>query len=189
MLGPLIAFGLGVAAALLSGGSLDRFAEARFRRAPLFWLSLVAPLVVAFGPGRSRTVPFAVAIVVISNLLLVAFALSNRHVPGLTLVALGVFLNALVITLNGGMPVSAAAGREAASTQFVGSIKHEPLTDETLLPLLADRIPVGPAGQVWSLGDLLLVAGVGLMGFGLPRRRDRSNFLERGRKNTSSAPA
>ena len=187
MLGPLIAFASGVVASLLSGGRLDRLGEARFRRLPLFWLSLVAPLVIAFGPGRERVLAAAVGLVVVSNLLLVAFALSNRHVPGLALVALGVFLNALVIALNGGMPVS-AAGREQASAVSVGSIKHEPLGDETLLPWLADRVPVGVTNQVWSLGDLLLVAGVGMMGFGLPRR-DTSTVLERGRKKTSSAPA
>jgi len=187
MLGPLIAFASGVVASLLSGGRLDRLGETRFRRVPLFWLSLVAPLAIAFGPGRDRVLAAAVGLVVVSNLLLVAFALSNRHVPGLTLVALGVFLNALVITLNGGMPVS-AAGQEDASPVVVGSIKHEPLSDETLLPWLADRVPVGLTNQVWSLGDLLLVAGVGVMGFGLPRR-DTSTPLERRRKKTSSAPA
>jgi hypothetical protein len=85
------------------------------------------------------------------------------------------------------MPVS-AAGREQASAVSVGSIKHEPLGDETLLPWLADRVPVGLTNQVWSLGDLLLVAGVGVMGFGLPRR-DTSTGLVRRRKKTSSAPA
>ncbi|MCX8007369.1 MAG: DUF5317 domain-containing protein, partial [Coriobacteriia bacterium] len=41
---------------------------------------------------------------------------------------------------------------------------HRPLTDDTVAPWLADVIPVpGPKGlrAVVSIGDLLLVAGVG----------------------------
>ena len=86
--------------------------------------------------------------------------------------AVGIFLNALVIALNGAMPVSTTAAEEVAPTQAVGSIKHEPLTDDTVLPLLADRIAVSAFGQVWSVGDLLLLAGVAVDGFrSSPRRR------------------
>jgi hypothetical protein len=169
MLGPLIAVGVGIAASLATGGSLERLGGVKFRYLPLFWLSLVVSLVTGFGPdGIGHYGP---ALVVLSNVLLIVFAVTNRGVPGLVLVAVGVFLNALVITLNGAMPVSTDAARQVASTQTVASVKHEALSNETVFPLLADRIPMGPTQQVWSVGDFLMVAGFFVMGFGMPRRR------------------
>ena len=94
----------------------------------------------AFGP--EELLAYGVALVLVSNLLMIWFALSNRHIPGLALVGVGIFLNALVIAVNGAMPVSPDAARVAASTQEVGSIKHEPLNGDTRLAILADRVPV-----------------------------------------------
>jgi hypothetical protein len=125
-------------------------------------------------------------VIVVSNLLLVAFAVANRDKAGLSLVAFGVFLNALVITLNGGMPVSEGAASKVSEARSVISIKHEPLTHETLLPWLADRVPVGLTDQVWSLGDLLMVAGIGVMGFALPRTKRAISLRS---KSASSAAA
>jgi hypothetical protein len=118
---------------------------------------------------------------------MIGFALSNRHIPGLALVGVGIFLNALVIAVNGAMPVSPDAARAAASTQEVGSIKHEPLTDDTRLAILADRVPIELSGQVWSLGDLILVAGIGWMAFALPRRRDVVSLAPPQRSSSGAA--
>jgi Family of unknown function (DUF5317) len=171
LLGPLIAFAAGLTLSLVCGGSLEQLGEARFRRLPLFWLGVSVSLVLAFGPGELLT--YGVALVLVSNLLMIGFAVSNHHVPGLVVVGVGIFLNAVVIGLNGAMPVSPEAARTAAaSTQEVGSIKHEPMTVDTRFPVLADRVPVEVTGQVWSLGDFILVLGIGWMGFSLPRRRN-----------------
>ena len=186
MLGPLIAFAAGLTLSLATGGALQRLGEARFLRLPLFWAGVAVSLLLAFGPEALLT--YGVALVLTSNLLMAGFALSNRHIPGLALVGVGIFLNALVIAVNGAMPVSQDAARVAASTQEVGSIKHEPLTGDTRLPILADRVPVELTGQVWSLGDLILVAGIGWMAFALPRRRDVAP-LTRPQRSSSGAAA
>ncbi|MGH2753184.1 MAG: DUF5317 family protein [Actinomycetota bacterium] len=183
MLGPLIAFALGLGVSLAVGGSLRRLAGTRFRALPLLLASLVVPAGVVSTGQELR--PYAVALVVASNIILVVFAVANRRIPGLALVAAGVLLNALVITVNGAMPVQASSAGDVASTQTVGSIKHEPLTNETLLPWLADRIPVDLTDQVWSVGDLLLVSGVAVMGFGLTRRPSRPAM--RGRSSRAAA--
>ena len=187
MLGPLIAFALGVLASLALGGSLRSFGEVRFRLLPLFALSLVVPAVAAFGPLGEEFRSYGVTLIVASNILLIAFAVANRRIPGLALVAAGVFLNALVITVNGAMPVESSAANDVASTQAVGSIKHEPLTSATRLPWLADRLPVDLTNQVLSVGDLLLVIGVGAMGFGIPRGSPRAEIPRR--RSSSGAAA
>ena len=185
MLGPLIAFAAGLTLSLLTGGSLERLGEARFRRLPLFWLGVSVSLVLAFGPGELLT--YGVVLVLVSNLMMIGFAFSNRHIPGLVLVGAGILLNAMVIALNGAMPVSPEAARAATSTQDVGSIKHEPLTVDTRLPLLADRVPLEVTGQVWSLGDFILVAGIGWMAFHLPRARSEAPIAPRQRSSSGAA--
>ena len=185
MLGPLIAFAAGLTLSLATGGALQRLGETRFLRLPLFWAGVAVSLIVGFGP--EKLFAYGVALVLISNLLMVGFAFSNRHVPGLALVGAGIFLNALVIAVNGAMPVAPDAARVAASTQQVGGIKHEPLTDDTRLAVLADRVPIEPAGQVWSLGDFILIAGIAWMAFSLPRRR--GGALTQPQRSSSGAPA
>jgi hypothetical protein len=108
--------------------------------------------------------------VLVAGAVLVAlFLLGNIRVVGIPLVALGLFLNALVVVANLAMPVSVAAaqraGIKATELHLADDPVHERLTDSTRLPGLADIIPfplpVRP--QVVSPGDLVVAAGVGLL--------------------------
>jgi hypothetical protein len=181
MLGPLIAFVLGIGASLATGGRLERLGEVPFRRLVLFWPAVGATAALTLGTGW--VADHGVELVLICNAFFIAFAVANRHLPGFLLVAVGISLNALVIAANGAMPVSVGAAEQVASTQVVGGVKHEPMTDDTHLALLADRVPVGPSSQVWSIGDFILVAGIGWMSFALPRRRERVFTADPGRSS------
>ncbi|MDP1808400.1 MAG: DUF5317 family protein [Actinomycetota bacterium] len=92
-------------------------------------------------------------------MLLIAFS-RNEPTPAVGLMAMGVFLNFVVISLNGGMPV-----RTAIPIVFTDSI-HLKLAGTTWLPWLGDVIPwplpAGLGGLV-SVGDILLSAGVATM--------------------------
>lgn len=102
--------------------------------------------------------------------LLAAFCWSNRRQPGLLLVAIGIFLNFLVMGINGGtMPVNRAA-LEHKSQMHIPS-GSEPLftkarvldDDSARLAWLGDRFLLpGPLSRlaVWSIGDGFLIAGV-----------------------------
>ena len=90
--------------------------------------------------------------------------LLNRHIPGLTWIAAGLALNLLVIALNGGfMPVSSQAREIAGIGPISGRDNNVvPLTDSTLLPFLADIIPIPswvPLANVLSMGDLVIAVG------------------------------
>lgn len=155
---------VGVVAAvygLIRGGSLDSLAATHFR---FLWL-LFAGLVVQVGfdlwnPGW-LTETGDLVILVLSNLAVAAFLVLNRSLPGMWLAATGLLLNALVITLNQGMPVSDESLELAGLSLSEYGIKHEPLGPNTSLPWIADVIPLPGLKKVLSIGDLFLAAGIG----------------------------
>jgi Family of unknown function (DUF5317) len=101
--------------------------------------------------------------------LVAVFLRANRHQPGVALLAAGFGANALVVLLNGAMPVSAdalaRAGLDASSADLLLDPRHEQVGDATRLPWLGDAIPLAlpGLGQAVSVGDILIAAGAGLM--------------------------
>jgi len=65
---------------------------------------------------------------------------------------LGGLLNALPVLLNGAMPYSASAAH------LGDGLKGVRIDDHTLVPMLADVIPL-PAGRFMSVGDIVLALG------------------------------
>ncbi len=91
-----------------------------------------------------------------------AFLALNWHLPGMWLAALGFVLNVVVIAVNQGMPVSREAAEIAGFTDLPGwGIKHEPLDESTILPWIADVIPIPGLKKILSIGDVALAAGIG----------------------------
>lgn len=107
-----------------------------------------------------------------------AFCVGNLHVPGVPLVTFGLAANALVVTLNGAMPVSIvaalragvpitdiAAGYDARHDIAGVGTEWRSLGDVIPLPL-----PLRP--EVVSPGDVLVASGLGeLVVMGMLRRR------------------
>ncbi len=164
------------------GGSLERLGDLPLRRRWLVAAALLAQVAGTLAGGPAYPAGLAV-----SAVLAVAFLLGSRGVRGTGLVGLGVVANALVVGVNGAMPVSLdAAARAGVTTQAIVAgqdPRHELLDDATVLPALADVVPVPlpRLPQVVSPGDVLVAAGVGQLvvlgmrgGRPLPRlRRDR----------------
>ncbi|SDT11599.1 hypothetical protein SAMN05444162_3126 [Paenibacillaceae bacterium GAS479] len=94
----------------------------------------------------------------------------NRSQRGFGMLFAGVFLNFLVMLVNGGrMPVSldAASVLTPADVEMLKSgevwFKHQLLDDQTRLSFLGDIIPLGPPyprKQAISLGDVLMNIGI-----------------------------
>ena len=100
----------------------------------LTWLALLAflPQWLAFYlPATRRLIPdyLAAAALVGSQALFLVFAWFNRNQPGFWLLGLGLALNLLVITLNGGLM---------------------PISPETVAQLVPDALP-----QAWQIGSRL----------------------------------
>lgn len=147
----------------LTGGRLGRLSELSLRRPWLLLLGLgLQVLTITVVPTWPR--PLLVGLHALSYLLAGAFVWTNRRVPGIGLVALGGILNAVCIAANGGqMPASAravaAAGLEAGEEGFVNS----GVVEDPRLLWLGDVFASPswlPLSNVYSVGDLLLLAGV-----------------------------
>jgi hypothetical protein len=158
---------LSVLLGLALRGSLLRFGELHLR----WWGLVLAGLALQFVPlpdGRAGTDLLArVAVLSCSYSLLVIFAALNVRLPGMSLVLIGLVLNAAVIVPNGGMPVSAEALERSGQEDLLhvlveeGAAKHHLMTDDDVLTPFADVIPIPePIGQVVSVGDVFVYAGL-----------------------------
>ncbi len=158
--------------ALATGGRFSRLSGASYKG--VWWLAAaaVAQLLGAVFGGAAYPV-----CLLVSAALMAVFLGGNLHRPGVAMLALGFTANALVVLLNGAMPVSLEAlyraGVDRSEAELALDPRHELTGDGTLLPWLGDIVPVAipGAGQVVSPGDLLVAAGAALMLFTAMRER------------------
>ncbi|MCW2600601.1 MAG: hypothetical protein JWM02_2430 [Frankiales bacterium] len=156
-----------------AGGRLDQLGGLSLRRGRLVVAAVVAQL--AGGLVGGSAYPLGLAV---SAALVAVFLACNRGVRGTGLVALGLLANALVVGLNGAMPVSSeASGRAGITTQAILSgtdPRHELAGSDTRLSPIGDVIPVllPVHPEVVSVGDVLVAAGLAqLVVVGMTRRR------------------
>lgn len=169
-----------VVVGLVAGWIRARFHDGRLRF-PDLHLAWLVPL--AFAPQwltfywpvthRLATVQVASVVLVSSQLLLLIFAWVNRREQAFWWLGLGLFLNLLVIVLNGGlMPISPETlGRLIPEVdpgtwpvgQRFGSSKDIVLPwEEMRLPWLADRFLTptwAPQRAAFSVGDVFVAFG------------------------------
>jgi hypothetical protein len=152
--------------AVLRGGRLTNLADIRLK---LWWLlpiSFALQLGTRLLPDRPWAETAGVAMVLVSYGPLIGLVFANRDRKGMWLAGIGVLLNFTVILLNGGMPVLTEAAFVASgfspTPQIAESYKHITLDASTLLPFLADVIPMRIMGQgtVISMGDVFLAVGL-----------------------------
>jgi hypothetical protein len=147
----------------LTGGRLSRLADVRLRAV---WLVPVAfglqLLVISVFPRADEGLLAAVHIG--TYVLALGFTWVNRSVPGLVLLGLGAALNGVTIALNGGvLPASARALARSGFVSDVGEFSNSAVREDAVLPWLGDVfwVPAGwPLANVFSVGDVLIVAGV-----------------------------
>ncbi len=179
--------------ALARGGSPRALAALllRIRGTGFLLAALVVQIALYLPPLRaSALIAHAGGVLYVGSLGLVGLgALSNWGLgPAARVALLGLACNALVIVVNGGyMPVSAAALRAVRGAQTVHEIAAGQLFTNvrlvgasTRLIVLSDVIPVrlpGGHGNVYSVGDVLLAAGVAALVYrgAHPRRRTEAD--------------
>lgn len=168
------------ALALATGGSVAGLAKLRFRGSRLVVFAVVAQLLGEALARATNLSGFYAAGLAISALAALAFCARNRRIAGVPLVAVGLLLNAVVVSANGSMPVSAAAAARAgvATGEIVAGddARHSMAGPGTTWRRLADVIPVPLPlhPEVSSPGDLFVAAGLGelvFLGMRPPRRR------------------
>jgi hypothetical protein len=144
----------------LAGGRLSALGELKFRGA---WLAVgalvVQILIISILPGGARGLDEEVHLA--SYLLLGAFLVVNRHIPGLLVIAAGGALNFAAILANGGvMPADPDALAAAGVHQEAGDFANSTAVAHPHLAFLGDvfAVPASwPVSNVFSVGDVVLV--------------------------------
>lgn len=155
----LLAAVVGVVAGYATGGRLRHLSGHRMEMWPL----LVAGVVLqALAPNG--------VVLVAALLCLLAWCLANLQLVGMAVVAVGLALNALVIVVNGAMPVRPAAlARADVEVDLGGTRRLEAPGDR--LTFLGDVLPARPLRMVLSFGDLIVAVGTADVVVHLMRRR------------------
>ena len=150
----------------MSGGNLSGVANLRIRHAHLVVTAFAIQIVVISLVADRSPIWMSKSVHLYSYALGLAFVVANRRIAGLPLLAMGAALNALAIASNGGvMPASAWARRVAGLTPEA-RFANSAVVDHPRLGVLGDvfAVPRGwPLANVFSIGDVLLVVGVGLV--------------------------
>jgi Family of unknown function (DUF5317) len=168
-------------AGLAAGGSLRRFTDLRLR----WWL--LAPLGFALQgvplPNGRHGDDLIIRMVVfgVSYVLVLAFAVRNWRIAGMPLIVLGLLSNGLVVTANGGMPVSRSALIASGQSEVLhllqedeGAKHHLLQPGEDVLTPLGDVIAVPPPiAQVVSVGDVFVYLGLIWMVIAIMRGQTR----------------
>jgi hypothetical protein len=148
------------------GGRLRNLGAVRIRLWPLAILGLALQIVPvpALEGSLGNLVP--VGLLLLSYVVLVVLVALNWRLRGFVLIGVGLLLNAVVIGMNQGMPVSEAAVRRSGQGEAISRLasgadsKHHLADDESVLLPLADVIPVGsPFNIVVSVGDVVSYVG------------------------------
>jgi hypothetical protein len=155
-----------VAEALVLRRRLARLMTLRIRRIYLVWLALANEVVViSILPGH-QTAAFAAANFV-SYLVAGVFVWSNRHIPGLLLLAGGGGLNAAAIVANAGvMPASAQALAASGWRPLPGHFANSAVLAHPRVAFLGDIFATPrwmPGHDVFSIGDVVIVVAFAIL--------------------------
>lgn len=176
---------LAAGAGVIRGGSLKTLADTSFRWVALLVTGLAVQVFYDIWRPEGLSDRGALLVVLASFAAVAGFLLINWRLPGMILAGTGLALNVVAIAANGAMPVwdraVDAAGLTAPTGEEFG-VKHEPLTDDTLVPWITDVIPIPIVGTVISVGDVLLAAGIGWLVFA--RTVSRADDGEAARRRT-----
>lgn len=147
----------------IRGGKVINLASLHFRRLYILYMALILQYFIA----KVIVGKWNPYIMVMSYLFLLISLGANLYLPGMHPIFIGVFLNALVIAVNGGqMPVALEFLGLPLEPEMLGALqsKHTLLTAATNLPLLADIIPlkIAPISyyRLYSIGDVFQMIGV-----------------------------
>jgi hypothetical protein len=157
---------VGVLLATVLGGRPSKLLDVPFRLAWTVFAALLVQLVLFLDLGITYPKPLLDVLHLGTYALLAAFALANLRVVPLVPAFVGMALNAIAITANGGVMPVAPRAAEAAGIADVLTSRHNVSSETHRLWFLGDVFalpPSFPLANVFSIGDILIA--VGMIGF------------------------
>jgi DHA3 family macrolide efflux protein-like MFS transporter len=148
----------GIAAGIAFGGEWRRLGTFTLYLWPLLAIGAGLRLLGYIVPASPLAVYF------IGLVCVAVVAARNWRLPGAALISVGTFSNVLVVLLNSGMPVDLTVAAEINALPPENGL-HIALGPSTIFPFLADIIPVGIVGGMYSVGDFLIAFGGFLIPF------------------------
>jgi Family of unknown function (DUF5317) len=153
----------GFFAAPLLGGRWSLLSRLRLRVVALFYVAIVLQIIAFPVEALPWRTPDRAGVVLwlCSYALFVLACAANFRVPGVPLVSVGMLLNLLAITTNGGHMPALPSALRGAGLHFTQS-RNSAVLPSPHLAWLVDRWAVPawvPWGNVFSVGDVLIAAG------------------------------
>jgi hypothetical protein len=157
---------------LVTRGSYTRLLDVRWNLRSALFAGLAIQIALEYVTiPRAHWHDLGFGLLVASYVLILAFAARNLVLRGMGIVFIGIACNALVITLNQGMPVKLPAewiGKPSAQA----TVKHHPQQPDDKLRFLSDIIILKrPLDSVMSFGDLILSVGLFDVAYHASRKR------------------
>ena len=157
---------LAVASPLIAGRWPAGLLLRRWRRPWLIWLALGLQIVII---ELGAPEPVAPVVHVLTYVIAGVFVWLNRRAAGVLVVGAGAALNGVTIALNGGVLPARAEAVEAAGIDADKAFANTGVLEDPVLPWLGDVFawpaPL-PLANTFSVGDVLIVAGVALIELG-----------------------
>jgi len=146
---------------LLTRGSYSRLINVRWRWGAVLFAGLAIQIALEYVTiPRDHWHDIGFGLLVASYALILIFVARNLVVRGMGIVFIGIACNALVITLNQGMPFKVPAEWQG-KPWTEATVKHHPQESDDRFVFLSDIIVLnGPFGAVISFGDLILAVGL-----------------------------
>jgi hypothetical protein len=167
----LIAVAVALVIPLVTRGSYTRLLGVEWHLGWLLFAGLGIQIFLEYvSIPRDRWHDIGFGLLVASYVLILGFAARNFVLRGMGIVIIGIACNALVITLNQGMPVKIPA-KWQNETWAKPTVKHHIQQPDDKLRFLSDIIVLEhPFDAVLSFGDLILAVGLCDLAFNASRR-------------------
>jgi hypothetical protein len=155
----------------LAGGHFANLTRVTLRGAWLVAAALVVQIVIisiidTAPDWLSRTIHLS------TYLALGVFIVLNRHIPWMWLIGLGTLANVVVITANGGVMPASRRALAASGRELKEGFNNSTIVANPRLSFLGDVMNTPkwlPLANVFSIGDVLLIAGLVLVVFTVSR--------------------
>jgi hypothetical protein len=171
----------------VTGGSYARMLEVRWRFTSLLFVGLAIQVVLELWTiPKEHWHDWGFGLLVASYVLILAFVARNLVIRGMGIVLIGIACNALVITVNQGMPVKLPVAWQSKSWAQP-TVKHHPQQPDDKLKFLSDIIVLeGPLQSVVSFGDLILLVGLCDVAYNVSRKPKRRGVRTPGGDGTDA---